>query len=359
MIKAKEYKWQDSNLALFGSETERQVKKESAETEEAWHGTGQKPELRIWRIEKFKVVPVPEDTYGSFFNGDSYIILNVYKENDKLLMDVHFWIGSESTQDEYGTAAYKTVELDTYHDDLPIQHREVMDNESDLFLSYFDKYGGIKILEGGIDSGFTHVGPKEYRPKLLRVEGNIRHQKVREVPLSADSLFSGDAFVLDAGLELYVWQGSGANPGEKLKAGQIADQLKSERGGKPNTTTFAEGGEPSEFWDALGGQGEVHEGAAPHEKPVGEKALWKLSDASGEMVFEDLGKVDRSLLDSDDVFILDTGIEVYCWVGSGASRDESRYAMRYAHKYACEHRPCASITIVPEGREPDYFNEAF
>jgi len=42
-------------------------------------------------------------------------------------------------QDEYGTAAYKTVELDTYLDDKPVQHREVEGHESELFLSYFPK----------------------------------------------------------------------------------------------------------------------------------------------------------------------------------------------------------------------------
>ena len=38
---------------------------------------------------------------GSFYNGDSYIILNTYKDADgeELKYDVHFWIGEYSTQD--------------------------------------------------------------------------------------------------------------------------------------------------------------------------------------------------------------------------------------------------------------------
>ena len=51
---------------------------------------------------------------GSFYNGDSYIVLHTYKkkDSDKLHWDVHFWLGQNTTQDEAGTAAYKTVELD-------------------------------------------------------------------------------------------------------------------------------------------------------------------------------------------------------------------------------------------------------
>lgn len=50
---------------------------------------------------------------GTFFSGDSYIVLNTYKkkDSDKLLFDVHFWLGRYTSQDEAGTAAYKTVEL--------------------------------------------------------------------------------------------------------------------------------------------------------------------------------------------------------------------------------------------------------
>ena len=40
--------------------------------------------------------------------------MHTHTHTQELKYDVHFWIGQYSSQDEYGTAAYKTVELDTF-----------------------------------------------------------------------------------------------------------------------------------------------------------------------------------------------------------------------------------------------------
>ena len=109
-------KWQDTNLALFGSDIEYKIKEAAANCEPQWTGAGTKKGLAVWRIEQFKVVPWPSNKYGEFHTGDSYILLSTYcpdpvRNPAKLCWDVHFWIGDESTQDEYGTAAYKTVEV--------------------------------------------------------------------------------------------------------------------------------------------------------------------------------------------------------------------------------------------------------
>lgn len=59
-------------------------------------GTGSK--TVILSFQKFKVKEWPSEDYGKFYSGDSYIVLNVYKKEDQLLYDVHFWIGKRSTQ---------------------------------------------------------------------------------------------------------------------------------------------------------------------------------------------------------------------------------------------------------------------
>jgi len=194
MIKQKKYDIAETNLANFGTELEKNIKLAAAQGEKAWAETGKSAGLLIWRIEKFKVVK-SKTPIGSFYEDDSYIVLNTYKTNDEFFFDVHFWLGTTTSQDEAGTAAYKTVELDDYHHGKPVQHREIQDHESPLFISYFDKFGGIKILKGGIESGFNRIKPTEYKSRLLWVKGK-KNVRIREVPKTFKSLNNGDVLFL-------------------------------------------------------------------------------------------------------------------------------------------------------------------
>jgi len=294
-------------------------------------------------------------------------VLHTYKKENEFLYDVHFWLGRTTTQDEAGTAAYKTVELDDFLHGKPVQHREVQDHESPLFISYFDKFGGIKILEGGIESGFNHVKPTEYKSRLLWIKGK-KNVRIREVPKASSSLNNGDVFILDMGLKIYQWNGSKSGIFEKTKAGQLCRSLDSERSGKPEVIVQEEGSEDQEFWNSIGGKGAILDSSkVPHDdewENATEKKLFKLSDEKGSFEFTNVGEgsnVKKSLLHTNDVFVFDGGNHIYVWVGAKASVGEKKYAMRYAQEYTKTYqRPSIlPISLVPEGRENEQFNKAF
>ncbi|BFZ08114.1 hypothetical protein BsWGS_11153 [Bradybaena similaris] len=360
LLKLKKYDWKDSNMEKVGSAEDRHVKKESAKTEPAWRGAGKEVGLQIWKIVNFKVTTLPKDEYGKFYEGDSYIILNTYREQggDQLLYDVHFWIGKCSTQDEYCTAAYKTVELDTLLDDVPIQHREVQGHESDLFKSYFKS---ITIMKGGADTGFRHVKPEEYKPRLLHVTGTKNHVTVTEVPMNRSRVTSNDVFILDKGLEIYQWNGQSCNKDEKYKAVQVIQGIKSERGGKPNVETFDEDDNGNGFFDYFGEDEDDDDDDSEFHDDDKTPELHRLSDNSGELCFEKVkeGRAFQSDFKSSDAYVYDNKKEVFVWIGKGASKEEQHNALTYAHKFLQNTtHPLLPITVVTEGKENKYFRTA-
>ena len=134
------------------------------------------------------------------------------EKNNSLERDIFFWLGKDSSQDEQGVAAYKTVELDQSLGDEPVQHREVQGHETDEFLSLFKN--GLRYLEGGVATGFKHVDRDAYETRLLHIKGR-RNIRVQQVKLDPTSMNEGDVFVLDAGKDIFQWNGKEASRVEK------------------------------------------------------------------------------------------------------------------------------------------------
>jgi len=357
-------------MANYGSKEHIDARKKAAQSEKEFVGAGIKVGLEIWRVENrrtkadtpdFGVKRWPKEEYGSFYSGDSYLILNTYKvkvdgkETDKLAWDVHFWLGKDSSQDEIGVAAYKAVELDDLLDDGPVQHRETQGNESALFQSYFK---GIHYMEGGIASGFRHVKPDEYKPRLFQVRRTRKTVRATEVAVTAKSLNNGDVFILDAGLQVFMFMGEHANAFEKMKGGALASNIVSSRQGKAKF--FPETND--DFWKILGGTAKDVQPASEdaeedeRDRPLDadKVKLFRLSDSTGKIVFskEAEGRITEDQLDSNDVFIVDCNIQIFVWVGKGASASEKSQCMKMAMDYlTSQKRPSTTpITRIVQGQ---------
>eukprot|EP01112_Ceratiomyxa_fruticulosa_P009414 TRINITY_DN244_c0_g1_i1.p1 TRINITY_DN244_c0_g1~~TRINITY_DN244_c0_g1_i1.p1 ORF type:complete len:370 (+),score=78.19 TRINITY_DN244_c0_g1_i1:218-1327(+) len=355
----------ETNISNLGSDLEKKCRTDAGDKEEQWKDAGKDVGVQVWRIEQFKVKPVPKEDHGKFYSGDSYIVLNTYKKDPAapaLSWNLHFWLGQDTTQDEAGTAAYKTVELDDHLGGGPIQYREVQGKESDLFLKCFD--GKITIPEGGVASGFHHVKAEEFKTRLLHIKGKLG---VNRVPVTFESMNTGDVFILDAGLKIYNWHGKKAQIFEKDKGIKLSNAIRNQRKGA-EVIPVEEGSEREDFWIALGGKGPIsqvttNDSEADREAKAIRK-LFKLSDAKGKLEFTEVtqtkipGKITKGDFDQKDAFIFDMGSDVFVWIGGGASEGEKKYAPVYAQRYLIDfQRPHSLQTILVREKETNEFFE--
>uniref|UniRef100_A0A0D9X5Q1 HP domain-containing protein n=1 Tax=Leersia perrieri TaxID=77586 RepID=A0A0D9X5Q1_9ORYZ len=211
--------------------------------------------------------------------GDSYIILKTTAlKNGSLRHDIHYWIGKDTSQDESGTAAILTVELDAALGGRAVQYREIQGNETEKFLSYFRPC--IMPQPGGVASGFKHVevNEQEHETRLYVCKGN----RVVHVPFARSSLNHDDIFILDTKSKIFQFNGSNSSIQERAKALEVVQYIKDTfHEGKCEVAAVEDGrlmadAEAGEFWGFFGGFAPLPRRAPAEDNEKYEETAFKL-----------------------------------------------------------------------------------
>ncbi|KAI9080738.1 hypothetical protein K1719_037251 [Acacia pycnantha] len=330
----------------------------------AFQGVGQKSGIEIWRIENFQPVPLPKSEHGKFYMGDSYLILQTTQaKGGTYFYDIHFWIGKDTSQDEAGTAAIKTVELDAALGGRAVQHREIQGHESDKFLSYFKPC--IIPLEGGVASGFRKP-EEEFETRLYICKGK-RFVRMKQVPFARSSLNHDDVFILDTRNKIYQFNGANSNIQERAKALEVIQFLKEKyHEGKCDVAIVDDGrldteSDSGEFWVLFGGFAPIGKKVICEDDIIPEAIPAQLYNIADGEVNPVEGELSKSLLENNKCYILDCGAEVFLWVGRLTQVEERKSACQAVEEFVASHnRPKSTkITRVIQGFETHSFKLNF
>ncbi|POI31283.1 hypothetical protein CIB84_004966 [Bambusicola thoracicus] len=349
--------------------------------------------LQIWSIENMKMVPVPEKAYGTFFEGDCYVILHFSLDSSIMgcvfnlshlfhffqskrtsrgtAVDLHYWIGKDSSQDEQGAAAMYVTQLDAALRGSPVQHREVQGHESETFQSYFRN--GIIYKKGGVASGFKHVETNMYNIKrLLHVKGK-KHVSATEVALSWDSFNKGDVFLLDLGKVLIQWNGPNCSIAEKSRGLALARSIRdSERGGRAQIGIIDNEKDSPDLLKimkmVLGERrGELRDAIPDTKADELQKAnvrLYHVYEKDNDLVVQEIATrpLTQDLLQHEDCYILDQGgFKIYVWRGKASNQEEKKAAFTRAVGFiqAKGYSPSTNIEVINDGAESAMFKQLF
>jgi len=164
---------------------------------------------------------------NALYEGDAYVI--EYAERKGRKPDViYFWQGAKSSNFEKGGSAILAVKQDDLIGGIAEQKRVVMNSEPSHFLRMFN--GTLVTLAGGIER--TTVDQDTDGVMLFRVRSGCNSAgnketltKTNQVPETQASIVDTDSFVLKTPKGVFIYDGPGSSPEEKVTAEKVAISL--------------------------------------------------------------------------------------------------------------------------------------
>ncbi|XP_067219976.1 supervillin isoform X4 [Chanodichthys erythropterus] len=339
----------------------------------------------VWHILEFDYSRLPKQSIGQFHEGDAYVVKWKYmvsaavgsrQKPDQVRSAgpgrekccYFFWQGRNSTVSEKGTSALMTVELD---EERGAQMQVQQGKEPPCFLQCFN--GGMIVHSGKREEDEENI-QNDWRLYCTRGEIPIEGHLL-EVACHCSSLRSRTSMVLlsiNKAL-IYLWHGCKTQTHTRHVARTAADKIKEQRPleaglhSSCNVTIHEceEGGEPVEFWEALGRKDRKAYDCMLQDpgKFNFTPRLFQLSSSSGEFVAQEFFNPSRAadlvcslpFLQEDlysapqpALFLVDNYHEVYLWQGWWPQDTESTGSARIRWD---SDRKCAMETVLQYCRE--------
>ncbi|XP_078691432.1 protein flightless-1 homolog isoform X9 [Branchiostoma floridae x Branchiostoma belcheri] len=332
-------------------------------------------------LEGKKFVRLPEEEIGHFYSGDSYVFLCRYwvpvetpeqeeqeedapeqqEEQEDFQCVVYFWQGRDASNMGWLTF---TFSLQKKFESLFPGKLEVVrthqQQENLKFLAHFKK----KFI---IHQGHRKDKPAEPQPSLFQIRANGSPLCTRciQIPAEGKLLNSEFCYILKVPFDndetngiVYVWIGRCSEPDEAKLVEDVSNDINPN--GSYSVQILNEGEEPENFfWVALGGRTEYEEDAEfmRHTRLFrcsNEKGFFTVSEKCTDFCQDDLA--------DDDVMLLDTGMEVFVWVGPTASQIEAKLAIKSAQVYIQHLRSKGiqrKLRLTVKNKEPYKFTCCF
>ncbi|CAL1292808.1 unnamed protein product [Larinioides sclopetarius] len=327
----KDFAQDDKNVSLKPKRWDEALEKPPLDYSDFFdEEVGQVPGLTCWEIENFLPNQVDEALIGKFYEGDCYIILKTsLDENQSLDWQIFYWIGSHATLDKKACSAIHAVNLRNF---LGAQCRTIREEQGDESDEFLDLFGAdIVYIEGGrTASGFYTIEEVEYIPRLYRLETNNRVLHIESFPVEYECLDPRYVFLLDVGKKIYIWYGKRSKNTVQSKARLLAEKMnKNERKNLSEIVTFTQGQEAPEFLKLAG----IEDPSLPIPPPTENSedtfvnvfpTLYQVGLGMGYLELPQVEikqkRLEKKLLETKNVYILDCSTDVFVWLGQKSTR---------------------------------------